>query len=154
MVLAFFFNLTFETACMAHGGSIWSLSGPQSQDNEPEERHSSWRWQRDKTRWTFVHYHYRVHKNKQTKKKWQSSPSPGTTHNASLLKFWSSCGRRDTWWSYSQLGSSRVPLSETRRSRKREIIHLVFLRFVWTVFTIDEPRLLPPVFTHSPIHNV
>lgn len=41
--------LTFETAYMAHGGSMWSLRGPQSQDDKPESRHSSWRLKRDET---------------------------------------------------------------------------------------------------------
>lgn len=35
---------------MAHGGSMWSLRGPQSQDANPENRHSAWRFKgRDKT---------------------------------------------------------------------------------------------------------
>lgn len=31
---------------MAQGGSIWSLSGPHSQDDRPERRHSTWRLKR------------------------------------------------------------------------------------------------------------
>lgn len=40
--------LTFEMAYMAHGGSMWSLRGPHSQDDKPEKRQLSWRFKRDK----------------------------------------------------------------------------------------------------------
>lgn len=38
--------LTFETAYIAHGGSMWSRRGPQSQDDKPESRHSAWRFKK------------------------------------------------------------------------------------------------------------
>lgn len=44
--LTWTFFLTFETAYMAHGGSMWSLRGPQSQDDKPESRHSAWRFKK------------------------------------------------------------------------------------------------------------
>lgn len=48
--------LTFETAYIAHGGSMWSLSGPQSHD-KPEKRQSSWRFKRDKIQWAGLETH-------------------------------------------------------------------------------------------------
>lgn len=53
-----------------------------------------------------------------------SSPLPGTTHSASLLQFWSFCGRPDTWWSYSQLWSSHEQLSGTQTGLKKKRCYL------------------------------
>lgn len=100
--------LTFETAYMAHGGSMWSLRGPQSQDDKPDNRHSSWRFKRDKTQRQWLE--------PSSRRQTPPSPSRDTTHIVSPPTFWSSCGKPDTCWGCCRFGSSHEPLPEMQES--------------------------------------